>query len=136
FRIDENIPPGTDILMVRESFPYEQFDPDGDMDEPLNTWRVHVQNWTDLDGDGVFWTDANGNGKVDVGGMDANERIRFSYGYNAGPAIQARIGDSLGGMDDGILLTFRHRDIVDAVPWSGLQVEVSYWQWTPWAWVD
>lgn len=136
FRIDENIPPGTDMLMVRVSFPYEQFDPDGDMDEPFNTWRVHLQNWTDLDGDGVFWTDANGNGKVDVGEMDANEHIRFTYGYNAGPTIQARIGDPLGRMDDGILLTFRHRDIVDSVPWTDLQVEVSYWQWTPWAWVD
>src|SRR5690606_18866251 len=99
FRIDENIPPGTDMLMVRVSFPYEQFDPDGDMDEPFNTWRVHLQNWTDLDGDGVFWTDANGNGKVDVGEMDANEHIRFTYGYNAGPTIQARIGDPLGRMD-------------------------------------
>ncbi len=135
FRIDQDIPRGTDLLMVRMTKPYEQFDPDNDLAPPYNNWRVHLQNWTDLDGDGEFWVDANGNGKVDLGEMDENEHIRFSYGYSYGPSQQVRISNPLERMADGILLTFRHRDQVPEVPTTDLTVEVSYWKRTPWPWI-
>ncbi|CAN5798957.1 hypothetical protein BH23CHL2_BH23CHL2_17480 [soil metagenome] len=136
WRIDQNVPQGTDMVMVRVTIPYDQFDPDGDLNPPYNSWRVHLQNWTDLDSDGQFWVDANGNGKVDIGEMDANEHIRFTYGYNAGPTQQARISNPLDRIDDGLLLTFRHSAKNPAVPTTDLTVEVSYWQWSPWNWVN
>lgn len=136
WRIDQDIPAGTDMLMVRVTIPYNEFDPNNDLSEPFNNWRVHLQNWTDLDGDNSFWSDANGNGKVDLGEMDANEHIRFTYGYNMGPTQQARMANPLERTDDGLLLTFRHRDKIAEVAYTNLEVEVSYWQWTPWDWVD
>ena len=136
FRIDKDIPNATDLLMVRVTKPYEQFDPSGDFG-PYSNWRVHLQNWTDLNGDGSFWDDLNGNGKVDLGGeMQTGEHVRFTYGYSVGPSQQARIANPLERMDDGILLTFRHRNRVSAVPTTDLTVEASYWQWTKWSWIQ
>ncbi|RMH00310.1 MAG: hypothetical protein D6706_04270 [Chloroflexi bacterium] len=135
FRIDQNIPPRTDLLMVRVSKPYEQFDPNEDLSEPFNNWRVHIQNWTDLDADGMYWDDVNGNGKVDLGEMDTGEHIRFTYGYNTGPTQQARISNPLERMADGILLTLRHRDQVPEVSQTDLLVEASYWKQVRWDWV-
>ncbi|MDX1686747.1 MAG: S8 family serine peptidase [Candidatus Promineifilaceae bacterium] len=134
FQIDGDIPAGTDMLMVRVNKPHEQFDPNEDLFGPFSNWRVHLQNWTDLDGDGNFWEDANGNGKVDLGEMDANEHIRFTYGYNTGPTQQARISNPLERMDDGVLLTFRHRDKA-GVTNTDLTVEASYWQRATWDWI-
>ena len=146
FRIDEDIPEGTELLQVRVTKPYEQFDPDDNLSEPFNNWRVHLQDWTDLDEDGLFWDDANDDGKVTVefdaegnmitNEMDTGEHIRFTYGYNTGPTQQARIANPLDRMTDGILLTFRHRNQVESVPTTDLTVEVSYWKSTDWDWVD
>jgi hypothetical protein len=135
FRIDQDILNATDLLMVRVTKPYEQFDPSGDFG-PYSNWRVHLQNWTDLNGDGAFWNDLNGNGKVDLGGeMQTGEHIRFTYGYNVGPTQQARIANPLERIDDGLLLTFRHRNRVSSVPTTDLSVEASFWQWTNWSWL-
>lgn len=137
FRIDKDIPKATDLLMVRVTIPHNQFDPDENLSEPFSNWRVHLQNWTDLNGDRAFWDDLNGNGKVDLGGeMQVGEYIRFTYGYDMGPTQQARISNPLERMDDGILLTFRHRNRVSSVPTTDLTVEASYWQWTRWSWID
>lgn len=129
FRIDQNIPNGTDMLMVRVTKPHNQFDPNEDLSAPFSNWRVHLQNWTDLDGDGQYWVDLNGNGKVDLGGeMDTGEHNRFTYGYNTGPNQEARISNPTERIDDGLLLTLRHRDRTPLVPNTDLTIEVSYWR--------
>ena len=145
FRIDKDVPEETDLLQVRVTKPYEQFDPDENLQEPFNNWRVHLQNWTDLDEDGRFWEDRNGNNKVDllfdqegnaVGSeMDDKEHIRFTYGYNTGPMQQVRMADPLERKEDGLLLTFRHRDQAPEVPTTDLTVEASFWEKTRWSWV-
>ncbi|MCB8979724.1 MAG: S8 family serine peptidase [Ardenticatenaceae bacterium] len=134
FRVDPLIPEGTDLLMVNLSKPYEQFDPNQDLFEPFNNWRVHIQNWTDLDGDGLLWDDANGNGKVDLGEVDTGEHLRFTYGYNSGPNQQARIANPLERMTDGLFVTLRHRDQVPEVPQTDLGLELTYWQLQNWSW--
>ncbi len=137
FRIDWDIPHKTDLLMVRVAKPYSQFDPDDNLDEPFNNWRVYLQNWTDVDDDGRFWRDVNGNGKVDATGeWETGETIRFTYGDNVGPTQQARMANPTGRMADGILLTFRHRDQVMSVPTTDLKVEVSFWRRAKWDWID
>lgn len=136
-RIDQDIPAGTDLLQVRVTKPYEQFDPDGDLTEPYSNWRVMLQDWTDLDGDGEFWVDADGDGKVDADGeMETGEHIRFTYGYNTGPVQEARMADPLGRIHDGLLLTFQHRDQVEQIDTTDLTVEVTFWQRSGWDWVD
>ncbi len=136
-RINPDIPRNTDLLVVRVTKPYEQFDPGDDLSEPFSNWRVHLQNWTDLDGDGEFWVDVNGNGKVDAAGeMETGEHIRFSYGYNTGPTQQVRIGNPLERMADGILLTLRHRTRTPLVPTTDLEIEASFWTRDGWDWID
>jgi hypothetical protein len=138
FRIDGDIPAATDMLEVMVTKPYEQFNPTGSLALPpggYNNWRVHLQNWTDLDGDGVFWDDANGNGKVDASGeMETGEHIRFTYGYNFGPSQQARIAN-LDRIADGLLLTLRHRDQAAEVPNTDLTIVANYYEKVDWDWV-
>ena len=133
-RIDNRISKDADLVQVRLTKPYDQFDPDENLLEPFNNWRVHLQNWTDLDGDNKFWEDTNGNGKVDDGEMDENEYIRFSYGYNTGPTQQVRISDPWDRIADGLLLTLRHRDQIPSVPTTDLGIELTTWKLRPWNW--
>lgn len=147
-RIDQDIPAGTDLLQVRQAYPYDQFNPTGSLGATAryNNWRLHVLNWTDLDRDGKFWNDADGNGKVSlevdesgavVGSeMEALEFVRFSYGYDMGPTQQARVGSPLQRKADGILVGFRHRDRLTSVPTTDMQVEASYWDQTSWPWAS
>lgn len=147
-RIDQDIPRGTDLLQVRQSYAYEQFNPTDDLSLPFdqyNNWRLHILNWRDRDHDRQFWEDANGNGKVDVvlddtgnlvgSEMDAQETIRFTYGDNYGPTQEARVGLPLERMDKGILLGFRHINRTDAVPTTTLGVEASFWDQAGWEWL-
>lgn len=146
-RIDQDIPAGTDLLQVREAYPYSQFNPTGSLSTSAqySNWRLHVLNWTDLDKDGKFWVDANGNGKVDLthdaagnvigSEMESLEFVRFTYGYDSGPTQQARVGDPLKRKADGILLGFRHRDRLASVPTTDMKVEASYWKQVRWDWI-
>jgi len=136
FRIDPDIPRGTDLLMVRVTKSYEQFDPDGDLSEPFSNWWVYLQNWTDLDEDGEFWVDANDNDKVDAAGeWETGETIRFTYGDSTGPTQEARMSNPLERMADGVLLTFRHGDRLAAARRTDLKVEASFWERARWSWI-
>jgi hypothetical protein len=130
FRIDQQIPRSTDLLMARTSTPYAQFDPSGNFD-PLSMWSVALYDWTDLNGDGNYWEDYNGNGKVDPGEMDEYEYIRYNYGSNVGPTNQARVANPLERMHSGILLGLTHDYSTSFVPTTNLTVEVSSWKWSP-----
>lgn len=146
FRVDQDIPADTDLMMVRVTRPYEQFDPDDDQLEPFSNWDVNVYNWTDLNGDGQYWKDADGNGKVSISlddegnlvgsEMDAREYVRFTYGYNRGPTQQARVAQPLDRKATGILIGFRHRNRIESVPTTDLTVEVSYWRQKNWQWLS
>jgi hypothetical protein len=136
FRIDPDIPRKTDLLMVRVANPHEQFDPDEDLSEPFSRWIVSLQNWTDLNEDGKFWEDINGNTKVDVGEMEQDEYIRFTYGYNVGPTQQVRIANPVERMADGILLALQHRSRTEEVPTTDLTIEASFWSWHNWDWLQ
>ncbi|MEM8533004.1 MAG: S8 family serine peptidase [Chloroflexota bacterium] len=145
FRIDEDIPEGTDLIKVRLTTPYDKFDPDDDLLPPYNSWHVLLYNWTDHDGDGEFWVDADDNGKVslerdDEGAvigseMDAEEYIRFNYGYLEGPTQQIRVNNPRERMDDGVLLGFRHQGRRTDISVTDLTVEVTFWQRAEWDWI-
>ena len=136
FRIDPDIPPEPDLLMVRVTNPHEQFDPDEDLSEPFSRWILSLHDWTDLDEDGIFWEDANGNTKVDVGEMEVGEYIRFTYSYSVGPTQQVRIANPVERMADGILLSLQHRARTAEIPTTDLTIEVSFWSWSKWSWLN
>ncbi|MGQ0797866.1 MAG: S8 family serine peptidase, partial [Methanobacteriota archaeon] len=123
------VPPGTALLKATVSFPFAQFDPE--VNYAFNSrWRVLLYNWKDYDANGSYWTDANGNGVVNAGEMDATmgaELQRFTYGYPSHTNIQAYVHDPLARIDDGLLLGIQHRTVSTSVPTTTLTVTVEYY---------
>ena len=145
FRIDEDIPEGTNLIKVRLTTPYDQFDQNDNLLPPYNTWHMLLYNWTDLDGDGQFWIDTDDNGKVSIerddagvvvgSEMEAEEYVRFNYGVLAGPTQQFRVNNPLERMDDGVLLGFSHESRLESIPVTDLTIEVTFWQHAEWDWL-
>ncbi len=108
--ITDDIPAGTDLLEVKMTKPYEQFNPTDSLTidpSSYNNWRVHVRNWTDLNAEGEY-RDGDavvaGSGWEQIaatGDMQTEDYIRFTYGYDFGPSQQARVGHPLDRVDDG-----------------------------------
>lgn len=123
------VPPGTTLVKATVSFPFSQFDPD--VNHQFNSrWRVLLYNWKDYNSNGSFWTDANGNGVVNAGEMDATngtEIQRFTYGYPSHTNIQAFVHDPLSRIDDGLLLGIQHRTVSPLVPATTLTVTLDYY---------
>jgi len=135
-RLDEDIPAGTDLIQVRVARPYDQFDPDGDVQDPFDFWELDLENWTDRDGDGRLWDDTNGNGKVDADETDLGEYVSFTFHGAAGPTLSARVGDPLGRTADGLFIALYHFGRAPAVTATDFTIEATYWQQTDWGWLN
>ncbi|MGQ9599176.1 MAG: choice-of-anchor J domain-containing protein [Anaerolineae bacterium] len=122
------IPDDTELMVVRQIFPYGEFDPNGDY-----TWDqryyLMVYNWTDENGDGNVWEDKNSNGvvnfingtewtSVDVGPelawddprteLDRWEYERFGYNRPYANLNELTVRDPLQRMGDGLFIGLRH----------------------------
>ena len=131
-RLDQDIPPGTDLVQARVARPHDQFDVDGE----ISFWELDLDDWTDRDGDGVLWDDADGDGKVDTGESDQGEINAFTFHGAAGATLEARVGDPLGRMTDGLFLSLYHFGQTPAVDTTDFAIEVTYWRHTDWGWLD
>lgn len=124
------VPPGTTLVKATVSFPFSQFDPDANY--LFNSrWRVLLYNWKDYNANGSFWTDANGNGVVNAGEMDATmgtEIQRFTYGYPVHTNIQAFVHDPISRIDDGLLLGIQHATVSPLVPATTLTITLDYYE--------
>lgn len=123
-----DIPAGTDLMIVRQIFPYSQFDVNGDY-----TWDqryyLTVYNWKDVNGDGNLWEDKNHNGVVnfindpnvtliDYGSellwndsrteLDRWEFNRFGYSRPGGNTYELWVHDPVERMEDGLFIGVRH----------------------------
>ncbi|RUA18386.1 MAG: hypothetical protein DSY55_00280, partial [Clostridia bacterium] len=134
FPLTDLIPAGTDMIEVKISFPASEFDVNGDYNYD-NRWRVHIQDWKDNNDNGRLWEDLNGDGIVNADEIDAGEYIRFSYGYNSGPASQVRMKMPLERMHDGLFLSLRHKTRSAAVPVSHLNIEITFYDTQTFDWV-
>jgi predicted heme/steroid binding protein len=124
------VPAGTNLVKATVSFPLAQMDPDGNY-VANSRWRLLLYDWLDYNGDGTYWTDANGNGAVNVGEMNASagtEIQRFTYGYPTGTNIEGFVHDPLARIHDGLLLGIQHRTVSSLVPSTTLTVTVDYYQ--------
>jgi len=122
------IPADTDLMVVRQIFPYNEFDPDGDYTWD-NRFYLMVYNWTDENGNGKVWTDKNGNGvvnfingtewtSVDVGPellwddprteVERWEYERFGYNRPSANSNELTVQDPLNRMNDGMFIGLRH----------------------------
>lgn len=124
------IPPDTDLMIVRQIYPYSQFDVNGDY-----TWDqrfyLTVYNWEDVNNNGKVWEDKNGNGVVNFINdpttygeqadgavelawddprteLDRWEFGRFGYNRPGGNSYEMWVHDPLGRMHDGLFIGIRH----------------------------
>ena len=134
FPLTDLIPAGADMIEVKISFPASEFDVNGDYRYD-NRWRVHIQDWKDLNGNGRLWDDLNGDGVVNADEIDTGEYIRFAYGYNSGPTTQVRMKMPLERMHDGLYLSLRHKTKSDAVPVTHLNIEITFYDTQTFDWV-
>ncbi len=125
-----SIPAGTDLMVVRQMFPYDGFDVDGNYGWD-NRFYLTVYNWKDVNGDGNVWEDKDGNGVVNfindpsTFGQQADGAIelawddsrteldrwefgRFSYHRPYGNRNEMWVHDPLDRMMDGMFIGVRH----------------------------
>lgn len=122
-----DIPPNTDLMVVRQMFPYSEYDVDGDYGWD-NRFYLAVYNWQDVNGDGNVWEDKDGNGVVNfINGpdivadaspelvwddarteLDRWEFGRFSYHRPGGNRNEMWVHDPLDRMIDGLFIGLRH----------------------------
>ncbi|MGC9399467.1 MAG: S8 family serine peptidase [Anaerolineae bacterium] len=130
--------PDADLMSVRMTFPFEHFDevpPAPPTAE--NEWRLLLYNWWD-DGDGAWWTDLNGNGRVngpeEVDGED--EWMRFDYSWLRGTQQEVRVGRpftrSVGAGSGGIWAGAAHTKRSDGDNRTTLHFDVIFYRRTEW----
>ena len=129
-----DIPPETDLMVIRQMFPYDEYDVDGDYAWD-NRFYLVVYNWQDVNEDGDVWEDKDGNDVVNFinrqiptdtltydqidGGMELKwddprteidrwEFGRFAYHRPGSNRNEMWIHDPLERMIDGIFIGLRH----------------------------
>jgi hypothetical protein len=117
------VPAGTQLLVARATIPLDQIDPDSD-NTAENSVRLLAYDWTDRNGNGHLWNDANANGAVNAGEIDATEYMRFTYCLATGPSLEVRVQDPLGRSHDGVFIGLQHQARSGPVT---VRLELSYW---------
>ncbi len=148
------IPPDTDLMIVRQMFPYDQFDANGDYKWD-NRFYLVVYNWQDVNGDGNVWEDKDGNGVVNfinsgvISQIDGGEELdwndprteidrwefgRFSYHRPGGNRNEMWVHDPLDRMIDGIFIGLRHHPGSTYAMTTTLQYRIEFYKKTdvPW----
>lgn len=150
-QIDGMIPANTDLLLVRENFPFNQFDADGDYSRDQN-WRLLVYNWTDNNSDGNLWEDTNLNGTVNyttttctqidgfscldpASEIDPGEYVRFMYHRSYANNHQVWVHDPLDRMADGLFMGLQHPNTDPAHDTTDHTFQMDYYQVQDNAWL-
>ena len=152
------IPSDTDLMIVRQMFPYDQFDPNGDYSWD-NRFYLVVYNWQDVDGDGVVWEDKDGNGVVNfindptTYGDQADGAIeldwddprteidrwefgRFSYHRPGGNRNEMWVHDPLDRMIDGLFIGLRHHPGSTYTGTTTLRYRIEFYKKQDVPWLD
>ena len=149
----DTIPAETDLMIVRANYPLEQLDLEGDY-ESDSRWRLLVYNWTDIDGDGKLWDDANGNGVVNHvnseevknidGSMDLDwenseidqyEYVRFAYHRPGATTLQVSVRDPLERMADGLFIGLQHQTRTEQQPTTDMVFQIDFYEYADWDWL-
>lgn len=123
-----DIPAETDMMIVRQAYPFGEFDVNGDYGWD-NRFYLMVYNWKDQNNDGNVWEDKDGNGVVNfINGtvapihnvgveldwddprteLDRWEYGRFGYNRPYANTNELIVHDPLGRMHDGLFIGTRH----------------------------
>ena len=129
--ITDDIPAGTDLVVVLMRHDFTEFDVDGDYEVDNNWWLVPY-DWTDVNSDGDWWEDLNGNAVLNYGEMDQGEFVRFSHNGNDDTIKEVRVQRPLERMHDGILVGLIHDAKSEAVPTTTLDFKLEFYQHSDW----
>lgn len=147
------IPPDAELMVVRYVHPYSTFDRVYDFTPNANSsWRFMLYNWTDQNGDGKLWVDANGNGVVNHSDLplwdndgfqrldfanseiQEGEYIRMDYEFG-GLAVPIFVRDPLARMADGYYFGWQHRHNDGTVGPTTFKIGVEFYQRADWDWL-
>lgn len=132
--IPGGIPAGTDLLIVRAVYPYDEWDPDHNYAEN-NRWRLLVYDWKDQNGDGNLWTDSDGDGTVDANELDAGEYMRFTYHYTAQNNKHVLVQRPLERSHDGLFIGLQHQ-VRTGPAITHFHFRVEFYQHTSFPWLS
>ena len=141
-----------DLMVIRASYPYDQFDPNDDYTNDQQ-WRMVTYDWTDANHDGKVWTDKDHDGTIDSApskatDIDGNpvpdfkkseiqrgEYERFTYINQTTNAYTNMVRDPASRMDDGVFVGFYHSLVSQAIPRTDFHFEVEFYKNQDWRWV-
>jgi uncharacterized repeat protein (TIGR01451 family) len=155
---DSLIPADAELMVVRYVHSYDTFDPVYDFTaNPNSSWRFLFYNWTDVNGDGNLWVDADGNGVVNhvddlAAGPDNDgfyrpdysdpdteiqqgEYIRMDYDFG-GLAQMIIVRDPVKRMADGYYFGWQHRFNDHTVPTTTIKIGLEFYKRADWAWLS
>jgi subtilisin family serine protease len=142
-----------DLMVIRASYPYHQFDPDNDLAAD-QAWRMLTFNWTDANHDGRLWSDRDHDGTVDNFGaeratidgdpridrarseIETGEYVRFTYVSQTTNAYTNMVRSPASRMADGVFLGFSHFATSTAIPRTSFRVEIEFYSSTDFSWVS
>ncbi len=132
------VPAETNLVKVTATFPYSQFDANGDYVRD-SSWRLLLYDWKDYNANGIYWNDLNGNGVVNTGELDSSagtEIMRFTYGYPRATNLEAFVHDPLSRIHDGLLIGLQHGYNSTLVPFTNLTITVDYYEMVDAPWLS
>ncbi|MDY7076243.1 MAG: S8 family serine peptidase [Chloroflexota bacterium] len=155
---DSLIPSDAELMVVRYVHPYDTFDPAYDYTRnPNSSWRFLLYNWTDVNGDGELWVDADGNGVVNhaddmAAGPDNDgfyrpdysdpeteiqqgEYVRMDYDFG-GLAQMMIVRDPIERMANGYYFGFQHRYNDGTVPTTTFKIALEFYKRADWDWLS
>lgn len=135
FDVTDLIPEGTALMEVKMAYPFDQLDANGDYSAD-SRWYLQVQNWTDINGDGMLWQDLNGDGVVNSDEIQDGEYVRFGYNRPGGDSFQVRVKEPLEQMHDGIFIGIRHRVRSEDIPVTNMKFTVTFYGHGPFDWLS
>jgi hypothetical protein len=159
--IDQSrIPAGTELMVVRASFPLAEFDlttPPRTPWTPDGVWRLLVYQHTDVDGDGRLWEDRDGDEVVDkatldgapspyadgyaavdwaAGEMDRYEYMRMGYDNGTNNNLQMFVHHPLERWADGLYIGLQHTGRPPEIGRTHFTLRIDCYRYQPWGWVN
>lgn len=137
--LSNSVPQDTDLLRIRVSLPYAKFslsDPASRGLDPASLWMVSLFDWTDLNRDGILWSDLDGNGVVNKGEWQDRETNRFMYGLPWANVIEVSVRRPMERIHDGLFLGLHHALKGSAIPTTQIKVQLEFYRQVKWDWIN
>jgi hypothetical protein len=137
WNVTDQIPEDADIVVFRQNFGFDQWNPDGGYDgSQVNDWYLMAYHWKDINGDGNLWEDLDGNGTVNTGEMDAGEYTRFDYSNQRDNAGFLSLRNPLDRTDDGFFIALMHNQARADVPTTDMLLTLDFYQQMDFDWLS